>query len=282
MKVILTLPPYVDKTIAQHPLVAGVRVNTVMPYQHSPKEMLEQYSSIKKPLWVDLKGRQLRVKAPAVPPYTSIQLSHKIQVPTPCLCYIGDQPHLIIKIRNDQIILEDGPRRLVGPGESVNIPHPQLKIEGYLTEQDRQYLKAMQDLQLDRVMLSFVQQPEDLDIPIKHIVAKLESAAGLDTLRWLPANITPMVARGDLYTELNHCPAATLEACRRTINQRPEAWVGSRIFSRFELADFMDAALLQQLGFNTFLLGDELCLRKSSIEAALHQLEKLDRQLTTV
>lgn len=281
MNVILTLPPYVDKSIAEHPLVQGVRVNTIMPFQHSPREMLEQYATVKKPLWVDLKGRQLRVKEPAVPPFTSLRLSHKIQVPTPCLAYLGDQPHTVLKAHDDRIILEDGPRRLVGPGESVNIPHPQLKIDGYLTELDQSYLEAMRELRLSNLMLSFVERPTDLPEGF-HTIAKLESAAGLDALRWLPPEVTPLVARGDLYTELNQCPAATLEACRRVIQQRPDAWVGSRLFSRFDLADYMDAALLHQMGFNTFLLGDELCLRKSSIEAALQQLQKLDRQLTTL
>ena len=35
------------------------------------------------PLWVDLKGRQLRVEAAGIPPYTDVRLSHRIRVRTP-------------------------------------------------------------------------------------------------------------------------------------------------------------------------------------------------------
>jgi hypothetical protein len=40
-----------------------------------------------------------------------------------------------VDVDGDRLILEDGPRRLVGPGESVNIVHPSLEIEGTLTEE---------------------------------------------------------------------------------------------------------------------------------------------------
>ncbi|MBT9581892.1 hypothetical protein IV102_01000 [bacterium] len=300
MKVVVTLPPYADflERVVMHPLVCGVRVNTVMPYRHSPQEMLRRYQGLDVPVWVDLKGRQLRVKGAAVPPFTCVQLSHPISVPTPCLASFGSgrECHRVMAVEGDRIFLEDGPRRLVGPGESVNILHPQLRVHGYLTDQDKQFLEAMSNLGWRRVMLSFVEKPSDLAevrelLPQAEIVAKLESAAGLDALNWLSE--VPMVARGDLLVELG-CPVATLDACQRVIRRRPEAWVGSRILNGLvgrgiELSEVMDVALLGQLGYTTLLLGDELCLREDSILEALDWLEQLrglqvqpDRPLTTV
>lgn len=286
---VVTLPPYADflSRIARHPRVCGVRVNTVMPYRESPEELLRRYEGLEVPVWVDLKGRQLRVLEPAIPPFTSLRLSHPVSVPTPCMATIGGgkERHRVLATDGDRLILEDGPRRLVGPGESVNLHHPQLKIQGYLTHQDREYLQAMGRLNMRNVMLSFVEQPQDLAevrslLPQARIVAKLESAAGIDALNWLGPEVVPMVARGDLLVELGS-PVATLEACLRVLGRRPEAWVGSRLLPGVvggrgvELAEVMDVACLAQMGFKTFMLGDETCLREDWILEALDWFDEL-------
>src|SRR5436190_16535838 len=137
ISVIVTVPPYADflAEVAAHPLVSGFRLNTVMPLRESQTDVLKRLQKCGQPLWVDLKGRQLRVVGAAIPPYTEVKLSHRIKVETPVDAYFsdGDERVRVAAVDGDRLILADGPRRLVGPGESVNIAHPSLRIEGTLT-----------------------------------------------------------------------------------------------------------------------------------------------------
>src|SRR5690349_6418165 len=89
---IVTAPPYADflEEVAAHPIVHGFRLNTVMPLKDGPLEALERLGRYRQPLWVDLKGRQLRVVGAAIPPFTEVQLSHKIRVRTPVDAYFSD------------------------------------------------------------------------------------------------------------------------------------------------------------------------------------------------
>lgn len=290
MKVIVTLPPYADfhQRVVEHPLVCGARVNTVMPYRVSPRELLQRFGGLSKPLWVDLKGRQLRVVGGAVPPFTTVELSHRVQVPTPCLAAFGSGRELVkvLAVDGNRLFLEDGPRRYIGPGESVNLLHPQLRIEGYLTAQDVEYLHAMRELGLHRVMLSFFEEPSDLAqvrelLPDAEVVAKLESAHGLDRVPFLlKERVQPMVARGDLLVELG-CPVATLEASQRVIEQAPGAWIASRFLASLSrslvahLADVMDVAACRRLGYSTLMLGDEVCQREDTLLNALDTLLRI-------
>jgi pyruvate kinase len=133
VRAIVTIPPYAPylNEVARHPLVGGLRLNTVMPLKESFTAVLERLTSLGPPLWVDLKGRQLRVVGAAIPPYTEVHLSHRIQVETPVEAFFSDGTECVrvAAVDGDRLILEDGPRRLIGPGESVNIVHPSLKIE---------------------------------------------------------------------------------------------------------------------------------------------------------
>jgi len=92
ISVIVTVPPYADflAEVASHPLVGGFRLNTVMPLRESLQDVLSRLQKFGQPLWVDLKGRQLRVVGAAIPPYTEIKLSHRIRVETPVDAYFSD------------------------------------------------------------------------------------------------------------------------------------------------------------------------------------------------
>ena len=72
IQTIVTAPPYAPflDEVAAHPLVCGLRLNTVMPLREGPGEALDRLRALGQPLWVDLKGRQLRVVGAAIPPYT--------------------------------------------------------------------------------------------------------------------------------------------------------------------------------------------------------------------
>lgn len=286
--VIVTVPPYADfvAEVAAHPLVSGLRLNTVMPVRGGPAEAIERLKGFGQPLWIDLKGRQLRVVGAAIPPYTEVRLSHRIQVPTPVEAFFSDGTERVrvMAVDGDRLILEDGPRRLVGPGESVNIVHPALRIEGTLTETDRAYLSAMGPAGLKQVMLSYVESPADVEevralLPGAEVMCKIETQRGVDFARRHGAACGRlMAARGDLYVEVLR-PHRIVGALRAIVQSDPHAVVASRVFDSLALspvpesADIGDVAFLLSLGYRTFLLGDVICLRRDTVLEALNLLE---------
>lgn len=294
VRALVTVPPYADylEEVAGHPLVEGLRLNTVMPLKESPREVLARLSTLGKPLWVDLKGRQLRVVGAAIPPYTEVRLSHRIRVDTPVDAYFSDgrERVRVSAVDGDRLILADGPRRLVGPGESVNVVDRSLLIEGTLTATDHAYLSAMKELGLTRVMLSYVEQASDVEevrrlLPEAELVLKIETERGLGFSRRHGSSLGRLAAaRGDLYVEVLR-PHRIVGALRDILAADPRAIVASRLFESLAehpvpaSADVGDAAFLLALGYRTFLLGDAVCLRRDSTVAALHLLEALAGQL---
>jgi pyruvate kinase len=196
----------------------------------------------------------------------------------------GEESLRIAAVVENRLILQDGPHRLVGPGESVNIVHPSLVIEGTLTETDRAYLAAMRELGLRRVMLSYVEHLSDVEevqrlLPSAELLLKIESLRGLDFARRHGAKLGRlMAARGDLYVEVVR-PHRIVGALREIIAADPEAVVASRIFDSLarsaapSSADIGDVAFLLSLGYRTFMLGDTVCFRRDSVLEALNLLE---------
>lgn len=288
VRAIVTTPPYATflEEVAAHPIVCGFRLNTVMPVRGGPAEALERLRAYGQPLWVDLKGRQLRVVGAAVPPYTVVRLSHRIRVNTPVDAFFSDGNECVrvVDVDGDCLILEDGPRRLVGPGESVNIIHPSLEIEGTLTETDRDYLAAMAEADLKQVMLSYVEYTSDAEevqalLPGAEIMLKIETQRGLAyTRRHGASQGRLMAARGDLYVEVLR-PHRIIGALRAIIQADPTAVVASRVFDSLAYqpvpasADIGDVAFLLSLGYRTFLLGDAVCLKRDPLLEALNLLE---------
>ncbi len=287
---IVTVPPYASflDEVAAHPIVSGFRLNTVMPLKDGPREALERLTKFKQPLWVDLKGRQLRVAGAAIPPFTEMRLSHRIKVNTPVDAYFsdGNERARIVAVDGDRVILEDGPRRLVGPGESVNIMHPSLEIEGTLTETDKAYLSAMKEMGLTKVMLSYVESAADVEevkslLPNAEVLLKIETQRGLEFAKKNKSTHGHLVAaRGDLYVEVLR-PHKIVDAVRTVIQADPNAIVASRIFDSLGWtsvpvsADIGDVAFLMEIGYRTFMLGDTVCLKRDSIIEALNLLEQM-------
>lgn len=290
VRAIVTAPPYATflDEVAKHPLVCGLRLNTVMPLRGGPTEALKRLQAFDLPLWVDLKGRQLRVVGAAIPPYTEVRLSHRIRVDTPVDAFFsnGTECVRVVAVEGDRLILEDGPRRLIGPGESVNIVHPSLEIEGTLTETDRAYLAAMVEMGLRCVMISYVESPSDVDevrrlLPGAEIMLKIETQRGLDYARTHGASRGRLVAgRGDLYVEVVR-PHRIIGALRDIITADPEAVAASRVFDSLAhqpvpvSADIGDVAFLLSLGYRTFMLGDVVCLRRDTVLEVLNLLEAI-------
>jgi len=293
VQAIVTAPPYADflKTAAAHPIVYGLRLNTVMPLREGPREALERLSKLDTELWVDLKGRQLRVEGAAIPPFTEVTLSHEIELDTPANAFFNDgtEHARVVAVDGRRLILEDGPRRLIGPGESVNIVHPSLKILGMLTDTDIAYLEAMKGFGLNKVMLSYVESPEDpaavrAILPDAEIMQKIESKKGLEYTRQHGADYGRlMAARGDLYVEVLQ-PHKIIGALRMVISADPQAIAASRIFDSLAFhpvpnsADIGDLAFLLSLGYRTFLLGDAICLREDTLIEALNLLQAVAKE----
>ena len=288
IQAVVTAPPYADflDEVCAHPLVAGLRLNTVMPLKDGPGEALDRLSAPGKPLWVDLKGRQLRVVGCAVPPFTEVTVSHPVRVPLPADVYFRDgRDHArLVAVKQNRLILAAGPRRVIGPGESVNIVHPGLEVEGTLTAQDLAYLEAMGERGLTRVMLSYVEHAEDVAevkdlLPGAEVVLKIESSRGLALIEEHGAGLGQlMAARGDLYVEVPR-PHNIVGALRRVIEADPHAMAASRIFPSLawepvpRCSEITDVAFLLGLGYRTFMLGDEVCLKRDTVMEALNLLE---------
>jgi pyruvate kinase len=257
-----------------------------MPLKSGPAEALQRLAKLGQPLWVDLKGRQLRVVGAAIPPYTEVHLSHPISVRTPVDAFFsdGEERVRVAAVDGDRLILEDGPRRLVGPGESVNIIDPTFEVLGTLTETDRAYVVAMKELGLQRVMLSYVERPADVEevqslLPGAEVMLKIESSRGLAFARSFgSAKGQLMAARGDLYVEVLR-PHRIVSALRIVIEADPNAVVASRIFDSLgrhpvpACADIGDVAFLLSLGYRTFLLGDAICFQREPLLEALNLLQ---------
>lgn len=290
--VIVTVPPHATflEEVAAHPVVVGLRLNTVMPIKGAIEETLTRLSSLGQPLWIDLKGRQLRVAEAAVPPFTAVRLSHRISVRTPARAIFsgGREEARVLAVDGDRLILEDGPRRVLGPGESVNIPCASLLIEGTLTARDADHVRAARGLGLHDFMLSFVEQQEDVEAvlaldPDARVVAKIESQRGLAYAREHGGPRGPvrlMTARGDLFLELAR-PHHLLQAMQDVLAADADAIVASRICDSLAWGleptsqDITDAAYLLSLGYRTLLLGDEVCLKRDSVLSALNLLEAI-------
>lgn len=291
---IVTMPPYATfmEEVVRHPIVSGIRLNTVMPVVDSLDDVLKRMYDIAdgKDFWVDLKGRQLRTVEGGTPPFTKLRVSHNLRVQTPVRAYFSDgqETARILAVKGDTLIMEDGPRRPIGPGESVNIPDHSLRIDGYLTDTDKQYIESATRLGIHRFMLSYVEGQNDIDRFFAYdkdadLVAKIETKRGLGYVRDRMPSDAPfhlMAARGDLYVELD-MPHEMPSACRLILAADPDAIVASRIFPSLagqytpSAADVGDVDGLIAMGYRRFMLGDEVCQHRDSVMSALNLFEAM-------
>lgn len=296
IKAIVTIPPYapfIDEVV-KHPIVSGLRLNTVMPLKGSIEDTVKKLRDQvgEKDLYLDLKCRQLRVKNFGVPPFTEIELTHRIKVQTPVTAYFGngEERATVLEVDGNRLIMQEGPNRVVGPGESINIPHPSLTIEGYFTETDKNYIQAGKAAGVHNYMLSFFEQAEDekelLEIdPLAQRIYKIESLKGLNYIKKseLPEQGRLMAARGDLFAELEK-PHKIIKAMEQIITKDTQAIAASRILGSFSqsyepsCADISDVDSLVRMGYRTLMLGDDVCMRRDSVISALNLLEAMDEQ----
>lgn len=291
---IVTMPPYAPymAEVLRHSIVSGIRLNTVMPVKDSLEDVLKRLSDEAathgKELWVDLKARQLRVTTYAVPPFTEIELSHRISVDSGVKAYFSDgkESATVAAVNGSKLIMLEGPKRVVGPGEAVNIPHHSLRIEGNLTDTDKRYIEAAVKIGLHNYMLSFVESQNDVEELKKldsaaRVVAKIESRKSLDYVanEW-KGEARLMAARGDLFIELQ-MPHHIIPALEAILAKDKTAIAASRIFPSLAYSlepasqDIGDADNLLRMGYRTLMFGDDICMQRDSIISGLNLLKAM-------
>ena len=129
MKIIATIPPPVNENcynVAKHPLVAEARFNTGSHGKTScsPFENLEQLQRLMdgKRLYIDLKGRQLRVNRWSNPLHGAIVLNRKIEVDLPAQLWLRGEnnPLVIAEIKGSKVFTQTNPRACRGLPERVH------------------------------------------------------------------------------------------------------------------------------------------------------------------
>ncbi len=288
--------------VTDHPFVGGLRFNTIVPTTLSPGDVLQKLRDMckDKPLWIDVKGRQLRVLEYTDALYAAVRVSHRVQVETPATVFFKDYQHPgrmmeanITEVEGDRLILTRRPCRPLGKGEALNILDPSLVIEGYLTDQDRAYLEAAHELGINAVMASFFEEwSDEQDILAIHpkscVMAKIESTRGMNFvygLRRAKKYIPLMAALDDLYINQGPCILQDLAAIRK---RDPLAVAASRILTSLEQArdtsdvsfqDLLTVMGLWKMGYSTFMLSDGLCYDAETFRMAMHVWEQITRDI---
>ncbi len=293
---IATLPllPRYRYDIARHPLVDQLRYNTVMPLDVDIDRAVSELINVaeSKPLWLDLKTRQLRITRFAYLPYSFVELSHQISVELPCALYFKDCVAEINSITDgNRLILSERPIRTVGAGEPVNILDPSLEIKGFLTDQDREFVRAAASQGLHNYMLSFVERKDDIEEILAldsnaRMVAKIESARGLDFVeecaRAYPS-VQLMAARDDLYINMGDDKAEILQALLHILKHDKNAIAASRILTSLldsptvSMGDISDLYMLTLMGYSSFMLSDEICRIRDVFKRVIGTYESFGR-----
>ena len=260
--------------VFENPHISEVRFNTGVQTAYSIEETLEILKKLSmkynKKLWIDIKGRQLRVTKWADPLYSCIELSHRVQVLYPALVYFrnGDRVNITHIKDGNKLFVDPLPRQALGAGQSVNIIAKDIEIDGYLTEKDKQYLIACRKLDLTHIMASFVETFDDLAqiltiLPNSQIVSKIESLKGISFIsQYNVPNL--MAARDDLYLQSGQ-DYSMLNHLKTIIERDSKAICASKIFSSLEkretvdFADFADLELMYSMGYRKFMLCDNVC-----------------------
>ena len=276
-KLIGTLPSLHDKKSIHEmmscPYISEVRLNSGVNDLLTAEEIIEKIKAIecmyKKKVWIDLKGRQLRVNAWADPSYEAVELNHEIEVEYPAqIIFRGSNTSNIIHTRKNKIVLDSPPERAVGKGQSVNIIAKSLNIKGFLTQQDVELIKISKEFGMNNYMASFVESIDDLVDIYKlnkeaNIICKIESKKGMEFIRETNIPLQLMAARDDLYTETNR-NIEMLKHLRDIIKKDSNAICASRLFSSLNkydyvsLSDYEDLELMYLYGYKNFMLGDDI------------------------
>jgi pyruvate kinase len=279
------------RRIIAHPAIGGVRYNVGVASAFSPLNTLRQIQALTshygKKLWIDLKGRQLRIVRWAAPRYGEIVLNHSLEVDVPAtVIFRGNERSTIKVVKDRTIYIDPPPVHAVGQGQAINVHGDNLVIHGYLTDDDKDYIRAGVELGIYDFMLSFVESREDINEVQQFLFSckdmdedkmakvefglKIETNKGLDFVQSnpaLPSRSFLVVARDDFFTNVGENKFQMIKAIRQMQAFDAEVVLASLIFQGLELqgsltmGDISDLYLMQQMGFQHFMLSDGLCGR---------------------
>lgn len=252
------------------------------------------------PLWLDAKGRQLRVEESiSHPDHLELVLNHGVQgldLPHPIIFKAGEDWATVEKITDGGKRLHcraDGyPKYRVKPGDSIHFRNPKMTINDSLfTFNEKEKIEKAVKLGYKNFYLSYVESERDvaefreLIGNDSNLILKIENQKGLEYVatgfvqghRGL-FNYHPHVrlacARGDLYVEVQQ-PHHILIAQKLIIRTDPDAIIGSRmLLSLFQnnvpaCSDVCELGLLKSLGYKNFLLCDDLCKKGLALHRAV-------------
>jgi pyruvate kinase len=240
---------------------------------------MELARPVNKPVYVDLKGKQLRVIEWANLPEGPILLNHKVEVELPARVYFrGDDRCELRKIVDgNQLFVDPLPKAPVGRGQAVNIVSKKIVIDGGLTKLDHEYIRAAMAEGLSNFLLSFVESWDDV-AELEEAIAryskgskvepqiglKIESQAGVDFVKGADRKkfgerYRLMAARDDLMIQVGLLKMP--DALRAIIKKDPKAICASRLLLGLEsgavsLADVSDILYMRELGYERFMLSD--------------------------
>lgn len=255
------------------------------------------------PLWLDAKGRQLRVEESiSHPTHLELVLNHGITglvLPHPIIFKAGEDWATVEKITDGGKRLHlraDGyPKYRVKSGDSIHFRNQNLTItDSLFTRDEKEKIEKAVKLGHKNFYLSYVETQRDVDEFREligwdsQVILKIENLKGLKYVANDYANRDDRVrlacARGDLYVEVP-MPHDILAAQKLIIGRDPQALVGSRmLLSLFhknvpDCSDVCELGLLQTLGYRHFLLCDDLCKKGSALHRAVDTFSALQASI---
>jgi len=276
------------KRFARDERLVGIRINSAMLSPDELDKELRLAKDLPVPLWFDVKGRQLRIaEILENPDYLDIRLNHPITVNTPTVVLLkagGDQG-LLGEVSEDgyRLTFSGNPYYKVKDGESLHIKDPSLRVHGDLfSEVELEKIEKVKAAGITRWFLSYVEEQSDID-QFRELVGqdaelmlKIESKRGLRFVeeQFHKDEFTRLVAAcGDMYVEVDK-PHHILGALQTVIDHDPEAIAASRMLLSIvhepvpSMADFAHLAWLYEMGYRSYMLCDELCLKEDFLSMA--------------
>lgn len=301
----VTLWPAFDHfpKFAADPRLQGIRLNSaMMAASEIDDKFVRRASRSKVPLWFDIKGMQLRIKEAWIEgDHYEFILNRPVQCATPFPVWFkaGEDAGLCVEVRDGtHFILAEGakhgPQNQIKAGESIHIKRADLVVGGpTFLDYEIEKIEKVKSLGFNRYCLSYVYDQRHVDEfrelvgPDAHVYLKIENEVGLE---WVANHYKPQphtnlfAARGDMYIEVAR-PSQILGACKLIIERDPDALVGSRMLLSLvkdevpACSDLFELLALYQMGYRTFLLCDELCLKDEWLSTACAVFEEFRKEV---
>jgi len=252
-----------------------------------------------KPLYFDIKGRQLRVtKSYPLPDRLELDLNHDVYVETPTTVLFkgGADGCILEKVEGNHLVFRGGPEWMVVEGESLHIRHPSLEVgDPIFTEIEVDKVEKARKAGFDKFFLSYVEEQRDINL-VRELIGdsmlmlKIENKKGLAFVEnhfKKEDNLCLVAAMGDLYVEVER-PHHILSALKLIIGKDSRAVAGSRMLLSISeepvpsAADFMQLAWLYEIGYRRMMLCDEICLKEEYFTTAVNVFDHFRRSYIKV